>query len=351
MLKRLGIVFGLLLAFSTQAFPQAKVITSCGTIPASFATLAAGAQSGYWMDINGNLCVGASVSISGFAPGAFGTPISVTTGGVSGTLPTGAVVVATNVGTTNGAYCALGASATTASQYIAPNGGWFAFTVGGSTQLTCITSTSTTTVNMTGGSGLPTGTGGGGGGSGGGGVVTQPNASLLNMTEASAASILTAINNGSATNGTTYPASSVSVGWKDGSGNIQPAAVATPFPIQSVSQYPVGAVPITASQVGTTVATTATLAGTAGKTTYICWYSIRANAAATSTVTNTITGVITATLSSLMWIAPAASGIGVDEQIFSPCIPASATNTPIAIVSGTPGASGNVTVKGGGYQL
>jgi hypothetical protein len=119
-----------------------------------------------------------SASISGFLPVSHGTPISVTTGGVSGTLPTNTgEVVATNVGTTNGAYCALGASATTSDQYIAPNGGWFGFTVTGSTQLTCITSTSTTTVNMVGGSGLPTGTGGGGGGSsGGGGAVYGPTA-------------------------------------------------------------------------------------------------------------------------------------------------------------------------------
>lgn len=124
----------------------------------------------------GAACVSASVSasISGFTAASTGTPISVTTGGVTGTLPAGAVVVATNVGTTNAAYCALGASATTSSQYIAPAGGWFAFTVGASTQLTCITSTSTTTVNMTGGAGLPTGTGGGGGG--GGGTVVQGNA-------------------------------------------------------------------------------------------------------------------------------------------------------------------------------
>jgi hypothetical protein len=119
----------------------------------------------------------------------------------------------------------------------------------------------------------------------------------------------------------------------------------------STSQYPAGAVPITASATGTTGATTATLAGTVGKTTYICGYSIRANATAAATVTNTITGVITATMSSIMWVAPLASGIGVDEQIFSPCIPASATNTGIAIVSGTPGAGGNVSSKGWGYQL
>ena len=115
--------------------------------------------------------------------------------------------------------------------------------------------------------------------------------------------------------------------------------------------YPAGAVPITASATGTTAATTATLAGTSGKTTYICGYSIRANATAAATVTNTITGVITATMSSIMWVAPAASGVGVDEQIFSPCIPASAANTGIAIVSGTPGTGGNVSSKGWGYQL
>lgn len=108
-------------------------------------------------------------ALTTFAPATTGSPISVTTGGVTGTLPAGAVVVATNVGTTNAAYCKLGASATTSDQYIAPNGGWFAYTVGVATQLTCITSSSTTTVNMVGGSGLPTGTGGGSGGSGGGG--------------------------------------------------------------------------------------------------------------------------------------------------------------------------------------
>ena len=113
-----------------------------------------------------------SATLSGFRPTTTGTPISVTTGGVTRSLPAGSQVVATNVGTTNGAYCKLGASATTSDQYIAPNGGWFGFAISGDTQLTCITGTSTTTVNMTGGTGLPTGTGGGGG-SGGGGSVTQ----------------------------------------------------------------------------------------------------------------------------------------------------------------------------------
>lgn len=105
-----------------------------------------------------------------------GTPIAATTGGVTGTLPAGTEVVASNVGSTNGAYCKLGASATTSDQLIPPNS-WFGFTVGSNTQLTCITSTSTTTVNMVGGAGLPTGSGGGGGSGGGSsGAVFGPTA-------------------------------------------------------------------------------------------------------------------------------------------------------------------------------
>lgn len=121
---------------------------------------------------DGTLCVNASVSasISGFAPAATGTPISVTTSDSTGTLPAGTVVSVFNVGTTNVAYCKLGATSTTSDIPIQP-GSWFAYTVGAATQLTCKTSTSTTTVNMIGGSGLPTGAGGGGSG-GGGGAVT-----------------------------------------------------------------------------------------------------------------------------------------------------------------------------------
>ncbi len=114
------------------------------------------------------LPVSASASISGW-PGSTqttGTPISVTTSGVTGTLPSGAVVLATNVGTTNTAFCKLGASATTSDTPIFPNSS-VSFTVGANTQLTCITSTSTTTVNMSGGAGLPTGWGGGGSGGSG----------------------------------------------------------------------------------------------------------------------------------------------------------------------------------------
>lgn len=117
------------------------------------------------------------------------------------------------------------------------------------------------------------------------------------------------------------------------------------------SQYPVGATAITASSTGTTGATTATLAGTSGKTTYICGFSIRANATAAATADSTVTGTITGTLHFTQWTAPLASGIGLTEQIFNPCIPASATNTGIAIISAAPGSGGVVSSTGWGFQL
>ena len=78
---------------------------------------------------------------------------------ISGGSPT--VVVAVNVGSTNGAYCAPGATATTSDHYLAPGGGWFAWNPNSATTLACIQAGGSTTVNVTGGSGgLPTGSGG-----------------------------------------------------------------------------------------------------------------------------------------------------------------------------------------------
>jgi len=111
-----------------------------------------------------------------------------------------------------------------------------------------------------------------------------------------------------------------------------------------------GGVPETASATGTTAATTATLATSASTTTYICGFSIRANATAAATGNATVTGTITGTLNYTQWTAPNASGLGVTEEIFTPCIPASAANTSIAVVSAAPGTGGVVSVTAWGYQ-
>lgn len=167
---------------------------------------------------------------------------------------------------------------------------------------------------------------GAGGGGGGGGSVTQGTVPWVVSGQGTAGSAATGVV------------------------TVQGIASGTTLPVTMSSAYPVGATAITASATGTTAATTATLAGTSGKTTYICSYSVRANATAAATVTDTLTGVITATMSSLLWVAPLASGLGVDEQIFTPCVPASGTNVGIAVVSGAPGTGGTVSVHATGYQ-
>jgi hypothetical protein len=115
--------------------------------------------------------------------------------------------------------------------------------------------------------------------------------------------------------------------------------------------YPAGSTPITASATGTTGATTATLAANASLHTYVCGFSIRANATAAATNNATVTGTITGTLNYTQWTAPLASGLGVTEQIFSPCVISSAINTGIAVISGAPGSGGVVSVTAWGFQL
>lgn len=119
----------------------------------------------------------------------------------------------------------------------------------------------------------------------------------------------------------------------------------------SPTPYPATAVPITASATGTTAATTATLTNVSGHLTYICGFSIRANATAAATGNATVTGTKTATMNFTQWTAPNASGLGVTEEVFSPCIPASAVSTSIAVVSAAPGTAGVVSVSAWGYSL
>lgn len=115
--------------------------------------------------------------------------------------------------------------------------------------------------------------------------------------------------------------------------------------------YPAGSTPINASATGTTGATTATLPANASKATYICGFSIRANATAAATADSTVTGTVTTTLHFTQWTAPFASGIGITEIAFSPCIVSSATNTAIAVISAAPGSGGVVSVSAWGFQF
>lgn len=155
----------------------------------------------------------------------------------------------------------------------------------------------------------------------------------------------------SATPGVLVGVSNPGVSVAANAAGVQGVTGGVALPVVQTSEYPSGATPITASATGTTAATTATLAGVANKTTYICGFSIRANATATATGTATVTGTVTATLSYVQWTSPLATGIGTVERSFGLCIPASAVNTGIAVISAAPGAGGTVSVTANGYQL
>lgn len=289
--------------------------------------------------------------------------LSVTTSSSSTSAGTALLALVCNIGTVE-AFVAIGPSnvAATTSGASWPGGFCNYLQLNPGNYLAAITASSTTTLRVTYGSGTPpiAGAGSGGGGSGGLSVTDQtawtqgssaftPNGGVFNDT-----ATLSSGQEGTQRL-TTKRAGIVDV---DTTGNALYTAITGPVPagtntIGTVGQlpYPVGAIPYTASATGTTAATTATLTGAASVTTYLCGFSIRANATAAATGNATVTGTITATLNFTQWTAPLASGLGITEMIFSPCIPASATNTSIAVVSAAPGSGGVVSVTSWGYKL
>lgn len=138
------------------------------------------------------------------------------------------------------------------------------------------------------------------------------------------------------------------------------AAGVVPSPV-TLSPYPanaatgVSATPITAASgnVAAGVAT-ATLAAVAGKTTYICGFSITSTgstgaAVVSPTVTNTITGTLIFTYASVAGVTLANQSLIVP---FNPCVPANAANTTIPVSLPSLGAGNtNTTVNAWGFQL
>jgi hypothetical protein len=118
----------------------------------------------------------------------------------------------------------------------------------------------------------------------------------------------------------------------------------------NASQYPVGSTPLTASATGTTGATTATLSGAASVTVYVCGFTITSDATAAIAGTATVTGTVSGTLSFIQNVGTATAA-GTLTQTFSPCIPASATNTSIVANSIAAGVGGNTAVVIWGFRL
>jgi hypothetical protein len=112
--------------------------------------------------------------------------------------------------------------------------------------------------------------------------------------------------------------------------------------------YPAGSAPVTASATGTTAATTATLPAAVGRLTYICGFSINSTATAAAAGNATVTGTVSGTLNYTMGtgVSPA---VVQTYQLYDPCVPASAQNTGIAVVSAAPGTGGVISVTATGY--
>jgi hypothetical protein len=123
------------------------------------------------------------------------------------------------------------------------------------------------------------------------------------------------------------------------------------LPSSPTSAFPAGATPITAAAQGTTASTTATLAAVAGKTTYICGWSIDADATAAVVGNMTVTGTVGGTLTRRQGVANVTNGTDATWSAYSPCIPASAANTAISVNSAAAGTGGNTTVTAWGFQL
>jgi hypothetical protein len=123
----------------------------------------------------------------------------------------------------------------------------------------------------------------------------------------------------------------------------------------SINPLPSGATAVTGTFSGADTTTqSATLAGVAGHTTYICNFSVTGlGSTAGGAVTVTVATLVGATTLSYSYVY--AVGVGVANaslsQTYSPCIAANAANTAITIT--VPGSAGNTAtqINASGYQL
>lgn len=122
-----------------------------------------------------------------------------------------------------------------------------------------------------------------------------------------------------------------------------------PLPVSgSLTPYPIGATVITGNATGTTGAVVGTLAGTAGKTTYIAGFSVSAIGGTAAVGPITVAGLVT---SSMIWYLAASAAGNQLTVLFSPPIPASAANTAITVTTTADGTASNVAVNSWGFQL
>jgi hypothetical protein len=130
--------------------------------------------------------------------------------------------------------------------------------------------------------------------------------------------------------------------------NVVPTPVAfPPFPVNPATQ--VAAAPISGNATGTTGVVVGTLAGAATKTTYICGFNVQAIGGTAAVGPITVAGLVGS--SQVYQGSSSVAGGTVASASFSPCIPASAVNTPITVTTTAAAGATAVDVNSWGYQL
>jgi hypothetical protein len=114
------------------------------------------------------------------------------------------------------------------------------------------------------------------------------------------------------------------------------------------SGYPPGGTPVTGVGAGTTGAVTGSLAATAGKTNYLCSFDISAIGGTATVGPVTLTGLLGGNTLTYQLASTAAGNFL--SRTFSPCVPASAINTAISVVTTADGTASAVDVNLVGFQ-
>lgn len=116
------------------------------------------------------------------------------------------------------------------------------------------------------------------------------------------------------------------------------------------SQFPTASTPLSGNSTGSTGAVVGTLAAASGKTTYICGFNVQAIGGTATVGPITIAGLVGASQVYQTDVNSATVGKTVASATFSPCIPASATNTAITITTTANGTATAVDVNSWGYR-
>lgn len=138
---------------------------------------------------------------------------------------------------------------------------------------------------------------------------------------------------------------------QSGTWTVQPGNTANTTPwLVSTSPYPTASTAITGNAAGSTAAVVGTLAGASSKTTYICGFNVQAIGGTATVGPITVAGLVGSSQVYQTDVNSATVGKQVASASFTPCIPASATNTPITVTTTANGTATAVNVNSWGFQ-